>query len=182
MSRITSFLVRDNVRQKLLEMCTSTYFTRYFKMNQNCFLTRWWKGGSIIFGECNAFDGGRGEKGTSSAFTVTRVSINKQKITTVRATMGPCRLMVSIPLFAMVNYRKENERTNGSTLVFNVFPVYIVRARLKFNVFAISFDAKVLHTKRSLRETFYNSMDFKLPFSSRHFLFFFLYYIFISFF
>lgn len=78
---------------------------------------------------------------------------------------------------------QKRERTVRRTVVFNVFPVYIVRARLKFNVFAISFDAKALHYE-TIVETFYNSMDFKLPFSSRHFFifyFFFFYIVFISF-
>lgn len=79
---------------------------------------------------------------------------------------------------------QKRERTVRRTVVFNVFSVYIVRARLKFNVFAISFDAKALHYE-TIVETFYNSMDFKLPFSSRHFFIFhfflFLYCIFISF-
>lgn len=84
--------------------------------------------------------------------------------------------MVSVPLFTTVNYRKESE--NGSTLVFNVFPVYIVRARLKFNVFAISFDARAHYiTKRIVLKLFT-----RLWWISNYLFFFLVLYFFISFF
>lgn len=75
---------------------------------------------------------------------------------------------------------QKRERTVRRTVVFNVFPVYIVRARLKFNVFAISFDVKALHYE-TIVETFYNSMDFKLPFSSRHFFIFYFFFFYVVF-
>lgn len=90
--------------------------------------------------------------------------------------------MVSIPFFTTVNYRKESE--NGSTLVFNVFPVYIVRARLKFNVFAISFDARAHYiTKRIVLKLFtrlwWISNYLFFFFSTETFFYFFSYCIFL---
>lgn len=91
--------------------------------------------------------------------------------------------MVSIPLFTTVNYRKESENY-GSTLVFNVFPVYIVRARLKFNVFAISFDARAHYiTKRIVLKLFtrlwWISNYLFFFFSTETFFYFFSYCIFL---